>query len=87
VRQALQAVADYRDVELTNLDDAIDGYAEIAQPRWASWRRKLQLTETLPEHFDHVLEALKDFADPIITGSITDPTTWDPARRTWNRAD
>jgi hypothetical protein len=87
VRQALQAVADYRHIELANLDDALDGYAEIGQPRWASWRRKLQLTETLPEYFDHALESLKDFANPINTGSITDLATWDPVRRAWNRAD
>jgi hypothetical protein len=87
VRQALQAVADYRDVELANLDDAVDGYGEIAQPRWASWRRKLRLTATLPEHFDHALESLKDFADPIITGSITESATWDPVRRTWDSTD
>jgi hypothetical protein len=87
VRQALQAVADYRQFELANLDDTLDGYAEIGQPRWASWRRKLQLTETLPERFDHTLESLKDFANPIITGSITDLATWDPVRRAWNRAD
>jgi Nucleotidyl transferase AbiEii toxin, Type IV TA system len=87
VRQALQAVADYRHVELASLDDAVDGYAEIGQPRWASWRRKLQLTETLPEHFGRALESLTDFANPVITGSIADPATWDPVRRTWNRAD
>ena len=87
VRQALQAVADYRHVELTNLDDALDAYAKIGQPRWASWRRKLRLTETLPERFDNTLESLKGFANPIITGSITDPAAWDPVRRAWNRAD
>ena len=87
VRQALQAAADYRHVELANLDDAVDGYAEIAQPRWASWRRKLQLTEILPEQFNDTLESLKDFANPIITGSIADPATWDPVRRTWSRTD
>ena len=87
VRQALQAVADYRHVELASLDDAVDGYAEIGQPRWASWRRKLQLTETLPEHFGHALQSLKDFANPVITGSIADPATWDPVLRTWIRAD
>jgi hypothetical protein len=86
-RQALQAVADYRHVELATLDNALDGYAEIGQPRWASWRRKLQLTETLPEHFDHALESLKGFANPIITGTITDAAIWDPAQRAWNRAD
>jgi hypothetical protein len=42
VRQALQAVAQYRHVELANLDAAVDGYAEIGQPRWIAWRRKLQ---------------------------------------------
>jgi predicted nucleotidyltransferase component of viral defense system len=85
VRQALQAVADHRRVELANLDDAVDGYAEIAQPRWASWRRKLQLTETLPEQFNDTLKSLRDFANPIITDSIADPSTWDPGRRTWSR--
>jgi hypothetical protein len=85
VRHALQAVADYRHVELANLDDAVDGYAEIGQPRWASWRRKLQLTKTLPEQFGQALESLKDFANPVISGSAADQATWDPGRRTWNR--
>jgi hypothetical protein len=87
VRQTLQAVADYRQVELATLDDALDGYAEIGQPRWAAWRRKLQLTETLPEHFGQTLESLKDFAIPVITGSIADPATWDPVQRTWKPED
>jgi hypothetical protein len=87
IRHALQAVADYRHVELADLDDALDGYAEIGQPRWASWRRKLQLTETLPDQFGHALDSLKDFADPIIIGSITDAATWDPAERAWNRGE
>jgi hypothetical protein len=86
VRQALQAVAGHRQVELASLDDALDGYAEIGQPRWASWRRKLQLTETLPEDFDRTLESLTAFANPIITGSVNDLATWDPGQRAWNRA-
>jgi hypothetical protein len=85
VRQALETVAGHRHVELASLDDALDGYAEIGQPRWAAWRRKLQLTETLPEQFGHTLESLKAFANPIITGSVTDLATWDPVRRAWNR--
>jgi hypothetical protein len=85
IQQALQAVANYRQVELASLDDALDGYAEIGQPRWAAWRRKLQLTQTLPEQFDHTLESLRAFANPIITGSATDQATWDPVRRAWNQ--
>ena len=85
VRQALQAVADHRQAELASLDDALDGYAEIGQPRWASWRRKLQLTETLPEDFGHALESLKAFANPVITSSVTGLATWDPDQRAWSR--
>jgi hypothetical protein len=86
VRQALRTVADYRQVELASLDDALAGFAEIGQPRWAVWRRKLQLTETLPDAFDHALLLLKAFADPIITGSADDSATWDPGYRAWNDA-
>jgi hypothetical protein len=86
VRQALQTVADHRQVELASLDDALDGYAEIGQLRWASWRRKLQLTETLPEDFTHALESLKVFAGPVITGSVDDLAAWDPGQRGRNRA-
>lgn len=85
IRQALQAVADYRHVELAGLDETLDGYAGIGQPRWSSWRRKLQLTETLPEGFDHALESLKAFANPILTGAATDLATWDPIQRGWSR--
>jgi hypothetical protein len=84
IRQALQTVADHRHVKLANLDDALDGYAEIGQQRWSSWRRKLQLTETLPEGFDRALESLKSFANPIIRGAAADLATWDPIRRAWN---
>jgi Nucleotidyl transferase AbiEii toxin, Type IV TA system len=86
VRQALQTVADYRDIELTGLDDALDGYAEIGQPRWAAWRKKLQLAKTLPADFADTLESLRVFADPILTGSAADLATWDPTQGAWNQA-
>ena len=86
VRQALQAVADHRQVELASFDAALEGYAEIGQPRWESWRRKLQLTETLPEDFGHALESLEAFANPVTTGSATGLATWDPDHRAWNHA-
>jgi hypothetical protein len=84
IRQALQAVAEYRHVELAGLDEVLDGYAGIGQQRWSSWRRKLQLTETLPDSFDHALDSLRAFANPILTGTATDLATWDPIRRGWS---
>jgi hypothetical protein len=52
-------VAEHRNVALSALDDVLDSYAEIGQPRWAPWRRKLQLTEMLPADFGEVLDALR----------------------------
>ena len=85
IRQALQAVADYRHVEFSGLDEALEGYAEIGQRRWALWRSK-QLTGTLPADFGEALELLRAFANPILTGSAADSASWDPTRRAWNNA-
>jgi hypothetical protein len=35
IERALQTVAEFRGVELSGLDEILDGYAEIGQPRWA----------------------------------------------------
>ncbi len=83
LRQALHAVASHRRVELSGLEDALDGYAEIGQPRWATWRRKLQLTDSLPEDFGDALDALRRFAEPILSGFVDDSESWDPIRRGW----
>jgi hypothetical protein len=84
IRQSLQAVADYRHVELSSLDDALDGYAEIGQTRWAAWRRKLELADILPADFGDALGILEAFAEPILTGSVRDSASWDPTRRAWS---
>lgn len=84
IRQALQAVADYRHVEISSLDDALDGYAEIGQPKWAAWRRKLALAGSLPANFGDALSALEVFAEPILTGSVDDSGSWDPTQQAWS---
>ena len=84
LRQAFHAVASYRRVELSGLEDSLDGFAEIGQPRWAAWRRKLQLTDSLPEDFGDALDALRRFAEPILSGSVGDSESWDPVQRGWS---
>ena len=76
-------MANYRNAALSGLDDALDGYAEIGQQRWVAWRRKLQLTESLPASFGDALGALETFAEPILSGSVADSASWNPARRGW----
>lgn len=84
LRQALQAVADYRHVEISSLDDALDGYAEIGQEKWGAWRRRLELADSLPASFGDALGALELFAEPILTGSADDSASWDPAQQAWS---
>lgn len=84
LRQALHAVASHRCVELSGLEDAFEGYAEIGQPRWAAWRRKLQLTDSLPEDFGDALDALRRFAEPILSGTVDDSKSWDPVGHIWS---
>jgi Nucleotidyl transferase AbiEii toxin, Type IV TA system len=83
VRQTMRIVADHRHVELASLDQALDGYAEIGQPRWAAWRNKLQLTEAVPADFGEALTSLRAFASPILASSATDTADWDPVQRAW----
>jgi hypothetical protein len=84
LRQALRTVADYRHVQITSLDDVLDGYAEIGQAKWAAWRRRLELAESLPASFGDALGALEVFAEPVLTGSVDDSASWDPAKQAWS---
>ena len=83
IRRTLQAVADFRRAALPTLDELLDGYAAIGQPRWAPWRAKLQLTGLLPAEFANALDALRAFANPILSGSVADTATWAPDSRMW----
>jgi hypothetical protein len=80
---AMRSVAEYRRIRLSGLDQALEGFAEIGQPRWAPWRTKLQLTKALPAAFSDALDALRTFANPILTESTDDSATWNPALRIW----
>jgi hypothetical protein len=87
IAQALRTVAEFRKVGLSGLDEGLDGYAEIGQRRWEPWRTKLQLSELLPADFGDALEALRAFANPILTGTVADSATWNPELGMWEHAD
>lgn len=63
--ESIRRVADHRSAPIATLADTLDGYADIAQPRWAAWRRKQQLQST-PEEFAELLTEVVAFADPIL---------------------
>jgi hypothetical protein len=81
LQTAISAVANYRGTNLAPLRDVLDGYPEIAQARWASWRRKQKL-DRLPTEFANLLEDYYNFADPAVAGSVGE-RTWDSNGRAW----
>jgi hypothetical protein len=85
LRSTIEAVAKHRAVAVTDLGAALDGYADIGQPRWSAWLRKFQLDNDLPSDFAEILGALQGFADPVLTGNLGADASWDRASRSWNQ--
>lgn len=79
---AVQRVAEYREVALAPLSQALEGYAMLAQPRWAAWRRKHRLDDRLPQNFDVVLQRAFALADPAVSG-ISRSQTWIARASAW----
>jgi hypothetical protein len=86
LRGACKQVAAYRATPLATLADALDGYADLAQNRWASWRQKQRLDQRLPAQFSDILAAVIDFADPALTGAAIGKT-WSPHTRSWTATE
>jgi len=82
-RASLDRVSQYRKLTLAPLASVLDGYAEIAQSRWAAWLRKQRLEATIPIEFSSVLENVISFADPIIIDEADGSRTWEPMHRRW----
>lgn len=82
LRGAFAEVAAYRQVELSSLAATLDGYAALAQSRWAAWCRKQQLDNRLPESFGKVLDAVISFGDPVLVADAR-IQRWDPQTRRW----
>jgi hypothetical protein len=82
---AVQRVAEYREVTLEPLSQALDGYATVAQSRWAAWRRKHLLDDRLPQDFGAVLQRVSALADPAVTGA-SGGRTWVAASSVWTTA-
>ncbi|MBS9535234.1 nucleotidyl transferase AbiEii/AbiGii toxin family protein [Mycobacterium sp. M1] len=81
LQHGIGEVARHRHTALAPLREVLDGYADIAQARWAAWRRRTS-SNHLPEAFDVLLDGVIEFADPAITGTANGHT-WDPGIELW----
>jgi len=81
LQKAIREVAQYRHAELISPSEVLQGYAELAQARWAAWRRRQDRAE-LPEQFADLLADVITFAEPAITDKLTDEA-WNPDDGEW----
>ncbi|NES15220.1 hypothetical protein G3559_15960 [Micromonospora sp. PPF5-17B] len=78
---AVRRVAAYREVMAVSLSEVLDGYATLAQSRWAAWRRKHRLEERLPQDFGVVQRAFL-LADRALSGASRGQT-WHAGSTAW----
>ncbi len=78
---AIDSVSQHRRAQLTPLREALAGYPELGQDKWAAWRLRVSLLE-LPEIFESVLESVVAFSDPVIEDQVAH-AVWDPNRSEW----
>jgi len=83
LRAAIDAVAAYRNSQLSPLADVLGGYADLARTRWIAWRRRSN-SDHVPESFADVLDAVIAFADPVLDGQV-DGMIWDLGAGGWRR--
>lgn len=64
--ESIRRVAAYRQAPIQSLGDVLDGFAPLAQTRWAAWRRKQRLAATTPKTFAALLDEVLTFVDPLL---------------------
>ena len=85
LRTAVKAVAKQRGVELTSFRDAIDGWAEVGQPKWGAWRYRQRVEEITLADFGEQLRAVADFVESVFVNDLH-LRRWDHASRRWVEA-
>lgn len=78
---AISSVAAHRAVHLLPLSEVLVGFPALAQPRYATWRRRHD-RDDLPSTFQDVLGRVIGFADPVLLGRVTD-RRWEAHTGTW----
>ena len=65
LREAVEAVANYRGVKLRNVNQVIAGYGDLSQAKWAAWRRKNKLQDVCEEQLDDQMKLVAEILNPV----------------------
>ncbi len=87
LRAAAKAVGAFRGVELESIGPYLADYDDTAQGKWTAWRRKGQLEELCLPTLDGQLAEIVVFIDPVLVGTLTDNSAWNPDSYSWGSAN
>lgn len=73
--RSARAVARYRGVTLEPIAPHVVGYAQVAQAKWAAWRRKERLEAVCEADLDHQMALVVSYLDPVFGHGDTLPRT------------
>lgn len=86
--RSLNAVTEKLNGPILPLEQKLAGFGRIGQPKWTRWRKRLQLEDRLPESFEEVLQAIIDFADPVLASHVHGyGADWNPIECCWEIAN
>lgn len=84
LRTSLQAVLAHRSVSVKRLSEVLEGYEEVAGPKYLNWRNKYERWD-LPELMSDLLSQVYKFIDPILEPTDSGIAIWDPKNGQWDR--
>ncbi|HEY1573462.1 MAG TPA: nucleotidyl transferase AbiEii/AbiGii toxin family protein [Pseudonocardiaceae bacterium] len=83
VRAALDATANYRDVQLVPLSAVVGEFSAVRQSAYSAFRRRLGPDgDHLPAELHEIVLAIEAFIDPLVTGDVGQGR-WVPSARRW----
>lgn len=62
-----RAVAAYRGVVLEPVSPHLEGYADLGQAKWATWRRRERLQGLCEENLEDQVALVASYLDPVFT--------------------
>ncbi len=71
--RSARAVARYRGVNLEPIAPHVVGYGQVAQAKWAAWRRKERLEAVCEADLDQQLALVASYLDPMFVHEDTSP--------------
>jgi predicted nucleotidyltransferase component of viral defense system len=79
---ALRATADHRGVELRSLRSVLELLGTARQSDWTRFVRRSGLDTAVPTTYQAAIDAIADFADPLLTGEVS-AAVWHPLSGRW----